>query len=101
VCNISKGGFTLPGLPSINLDGLSAGEINLDGLQDLSLDPTLKKTTRSAPAAKKTVASRFGGKKAAPVEEEKKGGFNLPNFLKPYDGNKLSYSEMLNKKGGK
>jgi len=43
VCNISKGGFTLPGLPSINLDGLSAGEINLDGLQDLSLDPTLKK----------------------------------------------------------
>lgn len=94
----AKGGFQLPGLslPSV---GSGNFEINLDGLQDLSLDPTLKKTTKSAPApAKKTFRGK--AKAAAPVEE-KKGGFNLPNFLKPYDGNKISYSDALNKNARK
>jgi len=79
-----------------NLQLPSGGELpglSLEGLQELSLDPTIKKTTKSAPVAKKTIR----GKKTAPPAKPQ-GGFSLPNFLKPYDDNKLSYSDMLNKK---
>eukprot|EP00468_Gymnochlora_sp_CCMP2014_P007695 CAMPEP_0167767072 /NCGR_PEP_ID=MMETSP0110_2-20121227/15798_1 /TAXON_ID=629695 /ORGANISM="Gymnochlora sp., Strain CCMP2014" /LENGTH=99 /DNA_ID=CAMNT_0007655373 /DNA_START=607 /DNA_END=906 /DNA_ORIENTATION=- len=81
-------------LPTFDFNAPSGGglpEINISGLSELTIDPTIKKTTAAAKTTKK-------GKAAA--AEAPKGGFSLP-FLKPYDDQKLSYAEMLNKKGRK
>mmetsp|Transcript_10556 Transcript_10556/g.16901 ORF Transcript_10556/g.16901 Transcript_10556/m.16901 type:complete len:116 (+) Transcript_10556:55-402(+) len=73
-----NGGFSLPdfSLPEGGSGGLP--EINLEGLSEFSLDPTLKKTVKKTTASK---AAPRGGKKTVAAKEEKKGGFSLP-FLK-------------------
>mmetsp|Transcript_10557 Transcript_10557/g.16904 ORF Transcript_10557/g.16904 Transcript_10557/m.16904 type:complete len:207 (+) Transcript_10557:520-1140(+) len=89
-----NGGFSLPdfSLPEGGSGGLP--EINLEGLSEFSLDPTLKKTVKKTTASK---AAPRGGKKTVAAKEEKKGGFSLP-FLKPYDNGKQSFSDALNRR---
>eukprot|EP00471_Norrisiella_sphaerica_P003495 CAMPEP_0184483218 /NCGR_PEP_ID=MMETSP0113_2-20130426/4856_1 /TAXON_ID=91329 /ORGANISM="Norrisiella sphaerica, Strain BC52" /LENGTH=165 /DNA_ID=CAMNT_0026863483 /DNA_START=205 /DNA_END=702 /DNA_ORIENTATION=- len=94
----ASGGFSLS-LPSFDLPSGGGGEISIEGLSQFSIDPTLKRTTRGT-QAKTTSRGTVRGKKTAPVQEEK-AGFSLPNFLKPYDDGKMTYSEMLEKKGGR
>ena len=73
------------------------GELNFD-LSEFTIDPTLKRTSSgsAAPAGKKTFAGK--AKKAAAPARETSRGINLPNFLKPYDSGKETYSEVLNRK---
>jgi len=100
----AQGGGLLDGLATLSLPSIEGGglpEINLDGLSDLSIDPTLKRTTKQPAKTVATGRKTAFGKKAAPAPEPEQKGFQLPSFLKPYDSGKLSYSEMLNKKGGR
>jgi len=75
-----NGGFSLPDF-SFPEGGSGGGlpEIDIGGLSEFSLDPTIKKTVKKTTAATKT--QRGGVKKTTAKTEEKKGGFTLP-FMK-------------------